>query len=208
VKPFGVFSGAVALAAVVGIGGDAYARYLQPEPLMQNPKAVVAYAMRGIQLNPYAYAASNPLSYADPNGREVRIGASCMLRNPAFETYLRNMSRSLDLQRRRQTPHCTAGAAKGEQFPTNAIEKLLNDPYRIVNVECFDEALYNANGQRRWAYSFNQANRIEIYGGGWDPIWAAQKLAHELTHMALDTQWEWTPQVVESCTAPNGCISQ
>ncbi len=43
-------------------------RYLQPEPLMQNPRATASYARAGIQINPYGYAASNPLRYYDFDG--------------------------------------------------------------------------------------------------------------------------------------------
>jgi RHS repeat-associated protein len=43
-------------------------RYLQPEPLMQLPEAVGAYAQAGVRLNPYAYALNSPLHYVDSNG--------------------------------------------------------------------------------------------------------------------------------------------
>lgn len=80
--------------------------------------------------------------------------------------------------------------------------------YRVVNVECFDTPVYNAQGGRVWAYTWNQANQINIYAGGWDPVRAAQTLAHEATHAALHTGYEWTPQVVEACTDSSGWISQ
>jgi RHS repeat-associated protein len=43
-------------------------RYLQPEPLYQNPEAVQAYAVAGYPLNAYAYAANNLLRFVDPTG--------------------------------------------------------------------------------------------------------------------------------------------
>lgn len=46
-------------------------RFLQPEPLLQHPRAVVGFARRGIQLNPYSYAANNPIHFVDTTGLDV-----------------------------------------------------------------------------------------------------------------------------------------
>jgi RHS repeat-associated protein len=67
-------------------------RYLQPEPLMQNPRAIASYAMAGIQMNPYAYAANNPLFYTDPNGLDVQAGKTC---DQSVRDILKKMKESL-----------------------------------------------------------------------------------------------------------------
>jgi RHS repeat-associated protein len=43
-------------------------RYLQPEPLLQNPMYLRDMAAMGFQVPTYAYALNNPYLYADPNG--------------------------------------------------------------------------------------------------------------------------------------------
>jgi len=43
-------------------------RYLQPEPMLQGPRGLVALATRGMAPQPYAYVLNNPLHYADPTG--------------------------------------------------------------------------------------------------------------------------------------------
>lgn len=43
-------------------------RYLQPDPLLQDPEAVRRYTKAGMGLNPYVYAANDPLYYTDPTG--------------------------------------------------------------------------------------------------------------------------------------------
>ncbi|MCP3059576.1 RHS repeat-associated core domain-containing protein [Myxococcus sp. K38C18041901] len=41
-------------------------RFLQPEPLSQDPEAIQVYALLGQGLPLYAYASNNPLTYNDP----------------------------------------------------------------------------------------------------------------------------------------------
>ncbi|WP_253899763.1 RHS repeat-associated core domain-containing protein [Corallococcus carmarthensis] len=43
-------------------------RYLQPEPMLQNPKLVAEIVMEGRSLPVYAYAMNNPVAFTDPNG--------------------------------------------------------------------------------------------------------------------------------------------
>ncbi|MCY1040256.1 hypothetical protein OV208_02900 [Corallococcus sp. bb12-1] len=43
-------------------------RYLQPEPLLSDPKFVRQMAMEGHGMPMYAYALNSPLHYTDPNG--------------------------------------------------------------------------------------------------------------------------------------------
>ncbi|WP_368666424.1 RHS repeat-associated core domain-containing protein [Corallococcus sp. AB038B] len=46
-------------------------RFLQEEPLVQNPETLQDYALMGQGLPPYAYASNNPLTYRDPTGEEA-----------------------------------------------------------------------------------------------------------------------------------------
>jgi hypothetical protein len=60
------------LVGFVGYGSSASARYLQPEPMLNNPRFVQAMARRGMSTPTYAYAANNPLAFTDPDGRTIR----------------------------------------------------------------------------------------------------------------------------------------
>ena len=55
-KPFGILASAAIVSVIVVFGGDASARYLQPEPLQQNPNSVPDPNLS----NPYVYAKNNP----------------------------------------------------------------------------------------------------------------------------------------------------
>lgn len=59
---------ALVVMGVVVLGGDASARYLSPDPILQNPKAVRMSVMQGQSLPTYSYALNNPMRYTDPNG--------------------------------------------------------------------------------------------------------------------------------------------
>jgi len=87
-------SGAV---LVLLIGGSAFARYLQPEPILRSPWSQVYYAYMGVSLPVYAYAGNNPLYWVDYNGlwimptpgdMNLRRGLDRMLQSPrARELY-------------------------------------------------------------------------------------------------------------------------
>lgn len=63
------FAGLLVLA---GYGGDASARYLSPEPYLQNPRWVAEQARAGYSTPAYAYARNNPVHFRDPTGLEVQ----------------------------------------------------------------------------------------------------------------------------------------
>jgi RHS repeat-associated protein len=66
-------------------------RYLQPEPLLQNPGYPRSKARGGLSAPVYAYAANNPLMYVDPDGRDLHM---------AWENYLLYSQTDIDrLQR-------------------------------------------------------------------------------------------------------------
>lgn len=86
---------------VLLLGGSAFARYLQPEPVLRNPRAQVAMAFRGYSMPVYSYAANNPLHFIDRTGRvfESSVPAfwqslSRMSMNPNLAPYLDAMQRS------------------------------------------------------------------------------------------------------------------
>ncbi|WP_395843825.1 RHS repeat-associated core domain-containing protein [Archangium violaceum] len=54
-------------------------RFLQPEPLLQDPQFSVDFAQKGYGVLPYSYAGNNPVRYTDPNGREMIIDDVIML---------------------------------------------------------------------------------------------------------------------------------
>ncbi|WPB73038.1 RHS repeat-associated core domain-containing protein [Archangium violaceum] len=54
-------------------------RYLQPEPLLEDPRFSVQFAQKGYGVLPYAYAGNNAIRYTDPTGREMVIDDVIML---------------------------------------------------------------------------------------------------------------------------------
>lgn len=56
---------------IVFVGGSAWARYLQPEPLLQNPRYVQYMAYQGHSVPAYSYALNNPIRWVDLNGLDV-----------------------------------------------------------------------------------------------------------------------------------------
>ena len=50
-------------------------RYLQPEPLLQDPEYVKSMALGGHSVPAYAYANNNPLNFVDPDGERVRVSS-------------------------------------------------------------------------------------------------------------------------------------
>lgn len=70
------------LVAVVplGYGSVASARYLSPEPMLQNPRWVASQASKGFEVPTYGYAQNNPVRFTDPTGREVQnLSASAVV---------------------------------------------------------------------------------------------------------------------------------
>ena len=61
----------VALIAVAFtlFGGAAYARYLEPEPMLTKPGYVKAMAQQGRPVPVYSYANNNPIYNTDPTGK-------------------------------------------------------------------------------------------------------------------------------------------
>ncbi len=75
--------------------------YLQPEPVLRNPRWPVAMAYRGHSMPVYAYAANNPLHFVDRTGRVFESplpgfweSLSRLSRNPNLAPYLEQMQRS------------------------------------------------------------------------------------------------------------------
>jgi RHS repeat-associated protein len=56
-------------------------RYLEPEPMLQKPSAVIGWAAAGRSFPAYAYAFSNPLSMSDPSGLGPPLPNGC---DPAY----------------------------------------------------------------------------------------------------------------------------
>jgi hypothetical protein len=63
---------AVILASTLVVGNIALARYLEPEPMAQNPRWVAQQARRGRSVIAYSYARNNPLWLYDASGLDVQ----------------------------------------------------------------------------------------------------------------------------------------
>jgi len=169
--------------------------YLQPEPLMQNPKAVRAYVKAGIRMNPYSYAGNNPVANYDKDGRKVIIGSSCLIRNFRYDSYLNNLSSSVSSARR--------ASCVGVQTLAR-LQTVLNSEEDNVWVECTDESGRRSDGGLR--YGFAAGPYVMIFREGWASNMAAPVLVHELTHAALGTSNEVPCYTAQSCTTQDGLM--
>ena len=66
--------GRIGIFALALVGGAASARYLSPEPMLQDPTYVKEEALEGFSVPTYAYARNNPIRYTDPTGLFSWIG--------------------------------------------------------------------------------------------------------------------------------------
>jgi len=62
--------------AIALVASSAAARYLSPEPLLQDPNYVARMAAAGYSVPTYSYALNNPVRYVDRNGLDVTNNTS------------------------------------------------------------------------------------------------------------------------------------
>ncbi|WP_338873656.1 RHS repeat-associated core domain-containing protein [Myxococcus stipitatus] len=147
-------------------------RYLQPEPMVQNPRYLRAVAKDGHSVPAYAYALNNPLHFADPDGlrfmnltERERWAINRLRLNPIIGPMIRELDDSRDIQIGMRSGPSPSGAEM--EFLPGESGRGCSGSRPAFGVVKYDVTTANRLAQQFW-------------GGS---LWLDPVLAHELGHI-------------------------
>lgn len=141
--------------------------YLQPEPILRDPRAQVRHAYQGRSLPVYAYAANNPLYYVDSDGRELYIPWATRAFGSIFwPEQLRSLESAVEKLSR---PGCRCGLTTGSGYP--------NAPWDTRDIGVVLDPSVSLSGAAGWSNPLT--GMIYLDPGQWD---FGSTIAHEAGH--------------------------
>ncbi len=174
-------------------GGNASARYLQPEPMLTRPLVAAELARSGRPLNPYSYAYSNPIGHTDSTGLMVEIDPSCA----PYPQWVEKALAMINL---------TVSTNRNKSAVASSISKILDSP-TVHKIYC---TMDPAPDPTFCAYTSGSGTVLfmgKLLSQGSKCLCSGKLLAHELGHVANGfSNDESIPNTCEQATKCDGTV--
>lgn len=168
----------LASGGLVGVllfcGGVAYARYLEPEPMMQSPSYVKQQAKKGKSVAVYSYANNNPVNESDPSGLmtlDINSAKNC------GPDVMKKWVEAHDIAEK-MASSCKCATAFRNEYHTS-LSDLLSYASQNPIVRFGDTASSGYAGQQQGNYI---TLNCSVFSGSASSIALAGTLVHELGH--------------------------